>query len=177
MRPDGRTDITKLIVAFRNFAKVPNKTGNICINVTLRNDCVTFVIVKSCKHYIFWVCVCNLSYSACNAHKPYCHLWSVRVNNFSTLSHKRHDFRKKLLNRIWVFWFSVQFFSEIFLILRRRERDIIHTYIRLHVKYPLFLSDFNEYRILPTMYKGKSISKLQTVIEKKGMGIMTYKQY
>ena len=26
MRTDGRTDMTKLVVAFRNFAKAPNKT-------------------------------------------------------------------------------------------------------------------------------------------------------
>ena len=27
MRMDGRTDVTKLIVAFRNFANTPNKNG------------------------------------------------------------------------------------------------------------------------------------------------------
>jgi len=27
MRMDGRTDMTKLIIAFRNFAKAPNKHG------------------------------------------------------------------------------------------------------------------------------------------------------
>ena len=30
-----------------------------------------------------------------------------------------------------------------FLILRRNKRDVIKIYIGLHVKYPLFLSDFN----------------------------------
>jgi len=44
---------------------------------------------------------------------------------FSTLSHKRDDFRKKLLNTKCVFWFSLQLLSEIFLILRRSERDMI----------------------------------------------------
>ena len=34
--------------------------------------------------------------------------------------------------------------SEIFLILRRTERDIIKMYIDANVKYLLFLSDFNE---------------------------------
>ena len=34
-------------------------------------------------------------------------------------------------------------FSKTFLILRRIQRDII-MYIGLHVKYTLFLSDFNE---------------------------------
>ena len=34
--------------------------------------------------------------------------------------------------------------SEIFLILRGTERDMTKMYIVLHVKCPLFLSDFNE---------------------------------
>ena len=46
---------------------------------------------------------------------------------FSTLSHKRHDFRKKkmLWNKRSVFWFTVRILSETFLILRRIERDMI----------------------------------------------------
>jgi len=43
---------------------------------------------------------------------------------------------------MWVFIFSTNL-SGIFLILRRIERDIIKIYIDLHVKYPLFLLDFN----------------------------------
>jgi len=43
-----------------------------------------------------------------------------------------------------MFWYPVQLLSETFLILRRNERDITKTYIRLHVKYPSFLSDFKE---------------------------------
>ena len=42
-----------------------------------------------------------------------------RSTIFSTLSHKRHVFEKKLLNPKCVFWFSLQLLSEIFLILRR----------------------------------------------------------
>ena len=45
---------------------------------------------------------------------------------------------KKLLNII---------LSEIFLILRIIERDMIKKYIDLHVKYLLFLPDFNELEI------------------------------
>jgi len=33
-----------------------------------RNHCCR----KKKKYYTFWVCVCNLSYSTCNAHAPYC---------------------------------------------------------------------------------------------------------
>ena len=39
--------------------------------------------------------------------------------SFSTLSHKRHDFRKKLLYIKCVFLFSLQLLSTTFLILRR----------------------------------------------------------
>ena len=31
---------------------------------------------KNIKYYISWVCVCSLRYSACNAHAPYCHMWT-----------------------------------------------------------------------------------------------------
>jgi len=54
-------------------------------------------------------------------------------------------FKKKLLNIKCVFWFSLQLLSEILLILARNERDMMSkTYIHLHIKYPLFLSDLNE---------------------------------
>jgi len=38
-----------------------------------------------------------------------------------------------------------------FLILRRTERGMIKKYIGLHLKYPLFLFDFNETWIFPTV--------------------------
>jgi len=48
------------------------------------------------------------------------------VQHFSTLFHKRHDFRKnKLLNTKCVFRVSLQLLSEIFFILRRIKRDMI----------------------------------------------------
>jgi hypothetical protein len=59
---------------------------------------------------------------------------------------KRHDIREKGSERIHVFRFSVKPLSETFLIIRRTERDIMTNagYVGLHVKYPLFLPDFNE---------------------------------
>jgi hypothetical protein len=73
-------------------------------------------------NYIFWVCFCRLRYPTCNVHVPYCHLWPLQY--FSTLPHKRHDFRKKLLNIECVSWLSLQVLSETFHILRTR-RDMI----------------------------------------------------
>jgi len=54
------------------------------------------------------------------------YLWPVRIyKNFSTLSHKWHDFREKKSYRIKnVFWFHLQLLSETFLILRKIEWDI-----------------------------------------------------
>jgi len=43
----------------------------------------------------------------------------------------------------------LQFLTETFLILRRIEREILsYVYICLRVKYPFFLSDFNQILIL-----------------------------
>ena len=49
-----------------------------------------------------------------------------------------------LLNLKYAFRVFLQPLSETFLILRRTERNIIKMYTGLQVKYPLFLSDFNE---------------------------------
>ena len=52
---------------------------------------------------------------------------------FSTLSHKWHNFWKKLLNIKHVLHFSLPLFSEKFLILRRTEQDmIIHVQMSSH---------------------------------------------
>jgi len=48
--------------------------------------------------------------------------------------------------------------SESFLILRRIARDMITSHINHHGKYPLFLSDFNETRILDRCSKSTQIS-------------------
>jgi len=50
-----------------------------------------------------------------------------------------------LWNTKCVFRVSIQILSEKFLILRRNERDVIENiYIDRHVKWLLFLSEFNE---------------------------------
>jgi len=70
--------------------------------------------------------ICSLSYPACNTNEPYCCLWHVALQYFSTLSHKRHDIRgKKLLNIKCVFRFSPEILSATFLVLRITTRDMI----------------------------------------------------
>jgi hypothetical protein len=66
----------------------------------------------------------------------------LAVPYFSTLSHKRHDFGKKLLNIKCVFCFSVQLLSETFLIIRRIERDIIINVHRSSCKVPVIVVRF-----------------------------------
>jgi hypothetical protein len=60
-------------------------------------------------------------------HAPYCHFW--------------HDFRKSFMEHKTCVLILATNLSEVFLILRRKVRDI-NTIIH-QVKYPLFLSDFN----------------------------------
>jgi len=64
----------------------------------------------------------------------------------STSSYKTARYLGKSSEHKHVFRLSVQILSETFLIIRRTERDIIIKagYVGLHVKNPLFLSDFNE---------------------------------
>ena len=54
--------------------------------------------------YIFWVCVCRLMYPARNAHAPLSSVACTSIPKFSTLSHKRWDFRKRRLNIKCVFF-------------------------------------------------------------------------
>jgi hypothetical protein len=117
-----------------NTSSFSNNTGN--LRITYHGGAFLWPLLqwKRNTYYIFRVCVCSQSYIACNVHAPYCHLWPVRLCSiFSTLSHKRHDFRNKSLNIKCVFWFSLQFLSEKFLIPRRAEREIwSEIYIGLH---------------------------------------------
>ena len=63
------------------------------------------------------VCVCSLRYPACNAHEPYCHLWTVRLYyifpHYLLNGKIFGDKTKKLLNTKCVFWFYLQFVGNI----------------------------------------------------------------
>ena len=55
------------------------------------------------------------------------------------------NFRKKkevIEHKMCVSIFSTNFFSEIFFILRRIERDVIKMYFGLHIKYPSYKVPF-----------------------------------
>jgi hypothetical protein len=61
---------------------------------------------------------------------------------FHVVSYKAWFSAKIIEHKMCVLRFASTL-SEIFLILRRNQQDIIMNYIDFHVKYPLFLSDFN----------------------------------
>ena len=66
----------------------------------------------------------------------------LRSTQFSALSYKRHDFREKLLNTKYMFWFSLQLLSENFFILRRNEWDMIKNVYLYSCKVPFILVGF-----------------------------------
>jgi hypothetical protein len=74
----------------------------------------------------------------------------LAVPYFSTLSHKGHNLRKKILNIKWVFCFSLQMLSETFLFLIRIKSDIILKVHWYSSQVPLFLSYIHETWIFPT---------------------------
>jgi hypothetical protein len=72
---------------------------------------------------------------------------------FHIISQTAQFSKKNLLNMKYVFPFYLQILSETFLIPERNKRDMIKMYIGLHVKYLLFLPDFNKTRIFSTDFR------------------------
>jgi hypothetical protein len=107
---------------------------------------------KSSEYYTTWVCV----FVALGIHAMRMRHIDLSPATFYSFPHCLINgtiFENKFLNTNCVYWFSLQFLSETFLILRRNERDIIKMYISLHVKYPLFVTDFNKTWIFRTDFR------------------------
>ena len=79
-----------------------------------------------------------------------CHLWPLWLHHIF-----RHYLIKNVLTIKCVFWFSLRL-SKTFLIIRIIQRDIVINVNSLHVKYPLFLSDFNATWMLSTDSRKKA---------------------
>jgi len=105
---------------------------------------------KSNKFYIFWVCVCSLSYTAGNAHAPYCHLWPVFLYHiFPHYLVNSMIIGKKVFENKTCFDCTTCFGNTSHS--EENSRDLwslSQMYFGLHVKYTLLLSDFNETWIL-----------------------------
>jgi len=67
----------------------------------------------------------------------------LALQDFSTISHKWNDFRKNVLEHKMCGRFALQILSEIFLILRRIQGDIIINVNRSACKVPIILVSFN----------------------------------
>ena len=80
----------------------------------------------------------------------HCRLWPSMLNkNFSTLLHKWQDFGKKITEHKMCVSISRTYMSDMFLILKRTEQNVIKKSRGFQVKYSLLLSDFNVSVILP----------------------------
>ena len=97
-----------------------------------RYDVLICACVRACGYQGGWACACAYVHIALLIQHatPMRHIVTSFVAplappNFSTLSHKRWDFRKKLLNIKCLFLFYLQRLSKPFLILRRIYRDIV----------------------------------------------------
>ena len=58
---------------------IVDNTGNVRITQHWGAFVQPLLQWKNNNYYIFWMCVCGLSYSACNARAPYCRLCPVRL--------------------------------------------------------------------------------------------------
>jgi phosphoglycerol transferase MdoB-like AlkP superfamily enzyme len=110
--------------------------------VTARRFRVNTVVVKDSKYYILRQHIfilasvirhANLTFSAPT-------MASLATAYFSMLSHERHNFVKNIiLNKKFVFWYSLQLLSGTFFILLRILRGIITNEHRTSYKLPLIL--------------------------------------
>ena len=87
------------------------------------------------------------------------------LKNFSTLSHKRHDFRKKKIIAYEIcFDFLNNFIGKVSYH-KRTEQDTIKMCIGLHVIYPLFLSDCNENLTFLTDFRKKKNNEITNLMK------------
>jgi len=120
------------------------KTGNLRITWHLGALVQPMLLCKSSGYYILWVCVCSLGthHAMRMRHIAICGLSDCTI--FLVFTNTPRFSKKEVTERKICVVVFLELLSETSLIVRRNERDVIKRYIGLHVKYPLFLSHFNE---------------------------------
>jgi hypothetical protein len=105
--------------------------------------------------YVFWVCVCSLSYLACKLHISalFCLLWPVRLHHIFPRLANGTIFRGKWLNIKCEFWLSLQMLSETFLIIRIIQRDVVTNVQTPSREVPGCVVRFNETWIFLTYFR------------------------
>ena len=117
-------------------------------------DCWRKLQFKINKYYIFWLCVCSLSYPACKSHAPSFHLWPVQLYNIYPHSLKNGTIfeNKGLLNINCLVTVSTTFVWNV-----PHSKNIWtrykKMYISRHVKFQSFFSYFNEPWIFSTKFR------------------------
>ena len=105
-------------------------------------------------YYIFWMRVWGLRYTACNAHASYCHLWLAPLHNIFPLSLISGTIFERKKEIYWTQNGCFDFLYKFCLKFCLKIDDIwSKMYIGFRVKYPLFLSDFNETWIFLTNFR------------------------
>jgi hypothetical protein len=102
--------------------KSNNKTGKIRTTYHWSAFMQPLLQSKNNKCYLCWVCVCILKYPICNANVH--HLRLVWLYNIS-LPYPINGTIFEKPYRTCLFWFCLQILSEISVILRRNERNMI----------------------------------------------------
>jgi len=97
-----------------------------------------------------------IRYPTFNSYAPYCHLWTAQL--YDIVPHfliNSTSLGGEIMDRKYVFWFSVQLLSETFLNIGRLDQDIIKNVYLSSCTIPVFLSKFNETWIFSTDLKKK----------------------
>ena len=105
---------------------------------TTYSECMSVALVTQHAKRMGRIILSSVSY----------HIFPYYLTNDTIVGEKKFTER----NKMCVFVFSTTL-VETFLIVRRNEWAIILNVLGLHVKYPLFLSDFNETCILGTDFR------------------------
>jgi hypothetical protein len=151
-----RENKTEILTTYKNGSTCKNnrKQDRQCThNVILSRVHVTIVVVKEYKYYIFWDCVCSLSYPPCKAHAPYyiviCGLSGCTI--FSHIVSKTARFSGEKINehKMCVLIFSINFVCNISHS-KTTQRDAITNLHRSSRNYPVFSPFFKRTWIFST---------------------------